>query len=130
MPYTSCIPVSSITKHSSLSRNQIAAFLTDLNKSKVYPTTVTKMARVLGFDQNMPIPLEQVQRIYLLGCAKEILDGNNSYEICGNLLNLAVGNSQQWLAEAWIFVESHGATKAEQFRQELLAFHLSVQKSN
>lgn len=118
----------SITKFSSLSRNQVAEFFTLISRKKVYAATICKLCVYLDFDPSLPIPIAQVQRLFLVACLKELINGgSSSYKqiIIGCRLGLTDPNEK--LLEAWQLIQEFGGISKSDFDKRLTEFYAKNQ---
>lgn len=116
----------SVTKFSTLSRNQIAKFLSGISEQKVYPSTVVKLCALLEFKSETPISINEVQRIYLLACAKELVNGGQaSYREAMYACRLSL--MYQDLTDVWNLVEKMGGLTKVSFDEKLADFYRVIQ---
>jgi hypothetical protein len=116
------------TKYSSLSRNEIAKFLSTLGSKRVYPSTVTKLCKILKFQEEIPVPLSDVQLIYLVACAKELINGGSaSYNEAMITFKLRPTDSNADLLEAWNAVHAMGGMTKREFDEAIVTYYAQVQ---
>lgn len=128
MPFMPASVTKSVTKMSTLSRTKIAEFFTILNGSKVTPNTVKKLCDVLEFPKDRPIPLNEVQRIYLLGCLKELINGGRcTYREAMLTAKISRTDKAENLMQSWNFIEEMGGLSYNGFKESMLDFYVKIQ---
>jgi hypothetical protein len=124
--------VVSINQFSSLSRNEIAEFLTSFRSDggKVYANTISNLAVLLDFESNRFIPLNRVQLFYLILAVKQLLDGgrltHRQVVIQLDLDKDTIDNAT--LIPIWSLVCSQGGLSAASFDEKLTSFYIDCQK--
>lgn len=121
----------SITKHSFLSRRKIAEFFSTISRRKVQAETITKLCRYLEFDSDLGIPVVQIQRVFLLMCLKELINGGRATYLqviltCG----LAKNQPNDRLTDAWKLIHEFGGISQSEFDQRLMEFYYKTQAKN
>lgn len=104
---------------SALSCRKVCRFLNTLEIGQISDSTVNRLARFLDFPKRQPIPLGQVQMIYLLIILAK-LRGNTYEFIVDNFLTKA---NQTHLDDYWLDISHHGNLTKSKFDQLLVDFY-------
>jgi hypothetical protein len=116
-----------------LSRAFIAEFLASLavNESKPNFNFVSKACEILNFTKGYPIPMAEVQRVFLLACMKEMM-GNEyiSYVSVADTFGLGSSGPSSLLKACWAQVVGAGGISEEEFNKKLLEFYLAKQEKS
>lgn len=117
-----------LTNESVLSRNKIADFFTELSETPVYPATIVKLTELLGFPEKVPIRLNEIQRIYLLGCAKQLMGKNTTYRNAMENFRLHRSHPIENVSKAWGTVRELGGLSQAEFNKKLTEFFIKTQE--
>ena len=119
-------PGLSITAFSFMSRRELADFLTSLcSDGRIYHSSVSKYAPLLGFVAEDSIKLDDVESIYLMYTLKQLL--NCSYAKVVHQMGLHRNMSRATLDHVWSGLKDQLPETRETLRQKMIKFYMSKQ---
>lgn len=113
-------PEKGYNQNSALSRNQMTIFFNSLGVGHVSLTTVTRLVKLLKFMPKEPMPLDDIQQVFLLMAMKELYE-DFSYEML--VRQFFTGVNKSHLNGYWHKIYDDGVVSRDNFSDKMITFY-------